>query len=222
MGTLHIHLDEAGDWNFHPKGSKYFILTAAWTFEPRQLAEDLSTLRFGLLRNGESIEGFHAAPDKQSTRNAVVATMLARTSWTFGAVVIEKSKVNPVIRDPGRFYPRFAGALLRFIFRGGLATTPSGVLVYTDTLPINTHAKREGTLKAIKTVCAAELQSGARYHAYTHCHESNAWIQVADYCCWGIQRKWEKGDPRTYDQLKPRLLAPELDVTAGGDGTTYY
>jgi len=60
------------------------------------------------------------------------------------------------------------------------------------------------------------------FEVYHHHKASNGWIQVVDYCSWAVFRKWEKGDSRTYDQLRDRLKAPELDVFAAGDHTRYY
>jgi hypothetical protein len=45
-------------------------------------------------------------------------------------------------------------------------------------------------------------------------------IQVADYCAWAIQRKWERGDARSYD-----LIADKIDhehEVWRGHTTTYY
>lgn len=221
MPTLHVHLDEAGNWAFSPKGSAYYILTAAWTFDPQPLAAALTDLRFQFIKQGLGIEGFHAAPDRQITRDAVVQTMLANAGWRFGAVVMEKRKINPSLYPPHRFYPTFAGALLRFVLSGPRAANTSSVLVYADTLPMDTRAKQEGVLKAIKTACKDRLPSTPS-HSFSHCHESNPWIQVADYCCWSVQRKWEKKDTRTYDLLRPKLQAAELVITDNGNGITYY
>jgi len=221
MATLHIHFDESGDWKFHPKGSAYFILTAAWTYDPLPLAAALTDARFRLIREGHNIESFHAAPDKQSTRNLVVQTLLNHDAWQFGAIVIEKRKVNPVLRPPQRFYPKFASILLKFILRGRQQAGLSRTLVYADTIPMDTNAKKEGVIKAIKTTCTEE-HAGCTHHVFSHRRESNPWLQAVDYCSWAICRKWEHGDPRTYDQLRPRLARTELDVTASGDQTTYY
>jgi hypothetical protein len=30
-------------------------------------------------------------------------------------------------------------------------------------------------------------------------------LQVADYCCWAIQRKWERHDDRSYILLKDKI-----------------
>jgi len=223
LATLHLHLDESGDWTFNPKGSTYFVLTVAWTYNPKPLATDLTSLRYRLIGQGMNIESFHASPDKQATRDLVVGTMLAHDDWRFAAVIIEKAKVNPVLREPHRFYPKFAGTLLKFVFRGSaLRLGTARVLVYADTIPMDTNKKREGVLKAMKTTCAAELHSSITHYVVSHCRESNTWLQVVDYCCWAVAKKWEKTDPRTYDQLRPRLQATEYDLTARGDQTAYY
>jgi len=220
--TLHVHLDESGDWVFGPKGTKHFILAAAWTYDPQPLAHALTALRFQLVSQGINIESFHASPDKQATRNLVVQTIIVPANWRFASVVMEKRKINPALYAPERFYPTFAGALLRFVLRGFLQPQTSKVLVYADTIPMDTNRKREGVLKALKTTCAQELPGSTVQYAYSHCRESNKWLQIADYCCWAIARKWEQGDSRTYNQLAPRLAKTELDITALGDGTVYY
>ena len=46
-------------------------------------------------------------------------------------------------------------------------------------------------------------------------------LQLVDYCCWAVQRKWERQDLRTYRQLVWHLAKPELDVLSRGT-TQYY
>jgi hypothetical protein len=220
--TLHIHLDEAGNWEFSPKGSKYFVIAAAWTYDPQPLAHALTALRFRLIRSGVNIDSFHAAPDQQATRDLVVQTMLAHDGWRFAAIVMEKCKINPVLRDPQHFYPKFAGSLLKFVLRGRRRGPTERVLVYADTIPMDTIAKREGVIKAMKLTCAAELDATVERHVFSHRRESNKWLQVVDYCCWSVQRKWERSETRTYTQLWPRIAATELNLTQRGDQTDYY
>jgi hypothetical protein len=66
-----------------------------------------------------------------------------------------------------------------------------------------------------------ELHPRIRFGCYHHPCASNKWLQVADYCAWAMQRKWERDDPRTYDLLRGHLVKSELNVTARGT-TTYY
>lgn len=108
MPTLHVHLDESGDFNFSPTGSRYYIFTAAWTYDPAPLAGHLTTLRFSLLKAGHNVPMFHATKDRQANRNAVVKVLSGHDDWAFAAVVIEKTKVYPRLHAPYRFYPEFA------------------------------------------------------------------------------------------------------------------
>jgi len=221
VATLHIHPDESGNWHFNPKGSRYYAFAVAWTYDPQPLANALTALRFGLVRQGRNIDAFHASPDSQSTRDAVVRTMVAHGNWNFAAIVLEKCKVNPVMREPHRFYPQFAGSLLKFVLRGRVRQGTDRVLFFADTLPLDTRAKREGVLKAIKTTCVVEVP-GIEHHVFSHRSESNKWLQVVDYCCWAVYRKYEGNDPRTYEQLRSRLAAKELNVTDRAGQTVYY
>lgn len=222
MPTLHIHLDESGNWSFNPKGSKYFVFALAWTYDPQPLAQALTSLRFQYIRQGHSIESFHASPDKQSTRDRVVQAMVAQPGRNFAAIVLEKRKVNPVLREPDHFYPKFAGTLLKFVLKGRVRPGTDRVLVFADTIPMDTRAKREGVLKAMKMTCASVLHPGIEHHVFSHRRESNKWLQVADYCCWSVAKKWEGGDARTYEQLRTRLTVSELVITDRGDQRVYY
>jgi hypothetical protein len=82
------------------------------------------------------------------------------------------------------------------------------------------NKKREAAEKAIKAACRAELKT-IPFEIFHHPEQCNNWIQVADYCTWAVARKWERKDTRTYDQLRVRLHAPELDALRNGS-TFYY
>lgn len=107
--------------------------------------------------------------------------------------------------------------VLRYVLRR-LRPGTDRVLVFTDALPLKKH--RDSAEKAIKKACRDTLAPSTRFESYHHHRSSNAWIQAADYCSWAIFRKWEHGDDRTYNQLRPRLAVKELDVLA--HGTIFY
>src|SRR5271156_2186882 len=44
-------------------------------------------------------------------------------------------------------------------------------------------------------------------------------LQLADYCTWAIQRKWERGDARSYDLIKSRIT---YEFELWKKGTTHY
>ena len=115
LPTLHVYLDEAGNLGFTTKGTEHYVFAAAWTYDPAPLAEDLTQLRFSLLKQGQDLHSFHASEDKQKHRDAVVSAMVQRSEWQFCSVVIQKRRVNPSIRAEHCFYPKFAGMVLRFM-----------------------------------------------------------------------------------------------------------
>lgn len=209
MTTLHIHFDESGDCTPSRTGSRYFVLTAAWTLDPKPLADALTALRFTLLRAGLDIEAFHASPDSLDTRDRVLREMAAHRRWGFSAVLLDKHDlVRPL--DTSRVYTVFATLLMKRAFSWGVSGGIRRVQVFADTLPFATHAKRDGVMHAVRRACARHAPRGTVAHGFAHRRESNAWIQVADYCNWSVQRKWEQGDSRAYDGLRQRLVAPEL------------
>ena len=214
MSTLHLHLDESGNFNFKPTGSRFYVFTAAWTYDPAPLAQELTALRFSLLKQGHDLNRFHAAPDRQVNRDAVVRVLASHDKWWFAAVVIEKRKVYPELREPHKFYPEFAGSVLKYVFHRYIAQGTDGVLVFTDTLPVKQF--RDAAEKAIKLTCRRELPDHIRLGSYHHPAARNCWIQVADYCSWAVFKKWEFGDVRTYEQLRGRLMEPELDALRAG------
>lgn len=208
MSCIHIHLDESGDLNFKPHGTKYYIFAAAWTYDPEPLAQDLTRLRFACTKDGHDLESFHATMDKQVNRDAVVSVLTKHMSWKFAAIVVEKAKVHPSMCRVERFYPKYAIGVLRFILDWKLVIETSKVLVYTDRLPIKKN--KSAVEKTIKMACRASLPTSTSFHIYHHPSESNCWLQVADYCAWALQRKWERGDVRTYSALQGRLDTTEL------------
>jgi len=69
----YIFLDEGGDLNFSPTGSKHFILTSVVLDRPFPLEGELSALRFDWIERGLNLEYFHASEDRQPVRNDVFA-----------------------------------------------------------------------------------------------------------------------------------------------------
>lgn len=56
---------------------------------------------------------------------------------------------------------------------------------------------------------------------YHHASASNPWLQVADYCSWIIQSKWERSDATLFGRFKRHLAAPECDILKD-DTNIYY
>lgn len=112
--------------------------------------------------------------------------------------------------------------ILRFVFRGRVRPGTARALIYTDTLPFPQKTRTRAVETAIKSSCRKDLPDHIAFEVSNIRRESNPWIQVADYCCWGMCRKWEQANVEVYNQLKPRLAALEAEPMSRGDGRRYY
>jgi hypothetical protein len=223
MPTLHVHVDESGEFNFSPTGSRYYIFTAVWTYDPLPLSIELTNLRYSIIKAGQgpNLSAFHACDDPTPRRELAIDAMLRRLRWNFASIVIEKNKVNPAVREPDVFYPKFLAMVLRFVFRGRIGPRTGKVIVYTDSLPFNKKSSK-AVETAIKKSCHADLPRRIPFEVCNLRRESNPWIQVADYCCWSVCRKWEHGRTDMYERFKHKLAATEIAPMSHGDGTCYY
>jgi len=224
MPTLHIHVDESGEFNFSPAGTRYYIFAAAWTYDPVPLSAELTNLRYSIVKagHGEHLSAFHACEDPAPRRELVLAAILRHERWNFASIVVDKPRVNPVLYEPDTFYPKFFSMLLRFIFKGRVSPRTRQIIIYTDTIPVPNKKRALAVETTIKASCRRDLPPTIFFQVCNHRRESNPWIQVADYCCWSVCRKWEHANREVYDRLRPRLAATEIDPMSRGDGTIYY
>ena len=87
------------------------------------------------------------------------------------------------------------------------------VFVITDTIPVN--RKRRAIERGIQGALATMLPSGMKYRMLHHNSRSHYGLQVADYCCWAIHRKWQTGESGWFDHIKPAVRS-ESDIFREG------
>jgi hypothetical protein len=131
---------------------------------------------------------------------------------------VEKRKAGPALRPVEQFYPRMLGYLLRYLVNGIEANAYSELIVVTDALPV--ERKRRAIEKAVKVTLARMLPAGTQYRALHHASKSSFELQVADYCNWAVFRKWERGDVRSYELVKPAITS-EYDIFQTGTRLYY-
>ena len=144
--SIYFFFDESGNLDFSPNGTPYYCFGVLSTRDPAPLTQALTALRYDMLAVGLEVERFHAAEDRQATRDRVFAAITAVGAFDFDCVVIEKRKADPALYRDGRFYPHFAGYLLRHVFERSLVPNERITLI-TDRLPVK--KTREGVRKAL-------------------------------------------------------------------------
>lgn len=215
---LYIFLDEAGNFDFSSRGTKYFLLGCITKERPFIASHQLNELKYDLFEKGIGLEYFHATEDQQTTRNEVFNIICNNLDGVrYDSVIVEKRKTAPIIQSPERFYPKMLGYLLRYVLERNHLSNYNEVIVITDQIPIN--KKRKAVEKTIKETLAEMLPKAARYRIYHHDSKSNFDLQIADYFNWAVYRKWDRGDPRSYKKIK-RAISSEFDIFRSG--TTHY
>lgn len=229
--TLYLFIDESGNFDFSPKGTKYFILTAFATFRPIYKRDALVRLRYRLLEAGIDQEYFHATEDLQKVRDQVFS-LLASLDDTFDvyAIIVRKNKTSPLLyrerykkgtqwitRVTGiELYKKVCECLLQYVFRGRKGEVEKIVVVLAS-LPVG--EKKKAVLQTLKH-SLKERVPGVPFEIYSHqaCADLNC--QLADYCCWAISVKAERGEKRPYEIIKPRVKSV-FDIFKDGNREYY-
>lgn len=149
MSSLYIFIDEAGDFDFSQKGSKYLILTSVTTDNIMPLARELYELKHDLISNtGLEVEYFHARDDRRQVRDRVYSVIERNSNIRVDAIIAEKAKTHPSLTAPCKFYPRMMGILLKWIYQFLPPQNYSGVFVFMDYLQL--PGQREAFMKGAK------------------------------------------------------------------------
>ena len=113
------------------------------------------------------------------------------------------------MQDIEKLYKWMLGYLLRRIVSCELDAETSNAIVITDTIPLN--KKRKAVEKAIHKAVNRNQLPGIKYRILHHQSRSHYGLQVVDYCCWAIYRKWREGETRWYELIQSALRS-EIDV----------
>lgn len=218
---LYVYLDEAGNFDFSAKGTRYFMLGSIALERPFGFFAPLAELRLDLLEQGLNIERFHASSDKQSTRNGVFGVIGGYLAgMRIDATIVEKCKTGPALRADERFYPEMLAYHLRHVLTPLHISDYGNVVIVTDTLPM--QGKRKAVEKAVKQTLVKMLPEDVPYQIWHHDSRSALGLQVADYCTWAIYRKWnsQSEDLRSYNVIAPAVRS-EFDIFRTGTRLYY-
>lgn len=204
MGRKYIFADEAGNLDFRPPSygaTRYFTL-ATVTLEDCAVGDALLDLRRELLWQGVPLGGhFHATEETQIVRDRVFA-LLAEYDFRIGATIYDKAKTQPHLQaDRERFYKTAWLTHLRHV--APLVVEPADELLVIGA-SIGTKRQRKDFDDLLDDV-VSQVSPSTTYKAAFWSAGSDPCLQVADYCCWAIQRKWERGDPRSYVLIQDKV-----------------
>jgi hypothetical protein len=217
--SLYIFLDEAGNFDFSPSGTRCFVLTSLTKHRPFEAYKALTELKYDLIELGINLEYFHAAEDQQATRNRVFDIIAAHLAGVrIDSLIVEKRKTGPSLQTETRFYPEMLGYLLQYVVKGTNLKAVKEIVIVTDRIPI--ARKREAIEKAVKQTLTSILLGRMQYKIFHHESKSNMDLQIVDYCNWAIYRKWDREDKRSYDKIR-KAIRSEFDIFRTGERNYY-
>ena len=203
MARLYIFSDEAGDLTFRRAEniSRYFILCTV-SMDKCNVANALLRLRRKLnWHDYELGEYFHATTDKQTVRDLVYET-ISTHDIQVQATIMEKSKAQSQVR---RTKPQFYHYGWFYHFKHGISPVAQPFSqIDVTAASIGDRKERPSFRYAMRDVLHQTMRrkewSTGIYPAAT-----DPCIQVADYCAWAIQRKWERDDLRSYEIIEDKI-----------------
>ena len=217
--TVYIYTDEAGNFDFSGKGSKYFIMTCVTMRRPFTHLRELLSLKYDCNADGYShrlsshYQRFHAAEELQYIRDKVFCIIRSRLDeMSIFAVIMSKDGLSDEEAAAPVLYQTGFTKLLEKVLEKETPGQVKELVIVTDSIP--TKRKQgviRGALKEHLKHWSSEL--GVSYQLYHHESSSDLNLQVVDYICWAIQRKWERKDERSYVYLQNAI---ELEVLLGG------
>lgn len=238
--TLYIFIDESGNFDFTPNGTKYFVMTAVSTMTPLEsrvdLLNQLHKLKYQNWSNGVSDYYFHATEDKQDVRDTVFSAIRELNDIEIDTIFAQKNKTHPSlytqldltkkdtdgslgkpIRSEERFYDKISQILLQYIFkRCDARGSVDQIVVVLGS--IFTNKKRDYVLKSLKQYLKSNFDKP--FYIYFHPTSSDINCQIADYCGWAIYVRLDRGEDRPWKEIKLKVKS-HFDVFERGD-TEYY
>lgn len=204
------------DFSRKQGASRFFIITTV-TLADWSIGNELLELKRELYWQGcEVRDYFHATEDKQGVRDRVFE-LIGRHHLTIDATLFEKSKVKPRIAGREAYFYKLAWFLhLKHLVPD---LVPADRDVFLIAASFGTKAKKASAHIALRDVISQVASS--RTHAVAFWRAAtDPCLQIADYCAWAIQRKWERNDRRSHVLIKEKIRT-EYDIFGAGN-THYY
>ena len=207
----YLFMDESGSLDFGSNGTRYFVLTSVAMTRPFTWFDALDSYRYDCIEYGLTSEYFHCAEDNRHVRARVFGIIRDNlASIRIDSLIVEKGNVAANLREAREFYPAMLGRLLSEVVVVEMAAGGGEVVVITDTIPLVN--RRRAIERATRTTLSRLLPAGAKYRLLHHQSRSHYGLQVADYCCWAVYRKWQTGEPGGTQYIEPAIRSETVFI----------
>lgn len=185
---LWVFIDESGNFDFSPTGTRHFLMTAVVTADPAASGAHMLALKYEQMLRGSNQLDFHATHNSRGTRKRVLELIGRMTGVMSHTFVAEKSELSNSPSPQVEIVELLAHEI--GIWAATLASEHfDGVIAVFDTAfnTSQTSHLRQAVKKAIGS-------TGLPYRIHFHrvANEPNG--QIADYIAWAQFRNLARHD----------------------------
>ncbi len=204
MSYQYIFLDESGNLDFTVNGSRNFVLTSVEMRRPFKVLRAIDDFKHDCLESGMEFEYFHCSQDNPKIRNKFFEIVSHYSSEIqISSHIVQKSGIDSKLQDDGLFIPELMRRLLKTVLLDETQAGLRKVIVITDTLPVK--GRKKVVERTIQRLLSKEFPEKLKYQIMHHQSKSHYGLQVADYCCWAINRKFQRGQNTWFDMINPAI-----------------
>ena len=218
MSRAYIFSDEAGCLTFKKDNnvSRYFIVCTIM-LPDCAIGDRLLSLRRDMVwRELPVEEEFHATEDRQIIRDEVF-DYISTQDFRIDATLLDKPKAQPhIAKDKHTFYKY---AWYYHLKKVGLDLLKDHTEALFTTASIATK-KGQAVFSTAANEVLQQVVPHKQWRAFFPRTVSDPCLQLADYCAWAIQKKWERKDERSYEIIKDKIVT-EYDLWKWGSNTYY-
>ena len=205
--TLYVFIDESGNFDFSPKGTRHFVMSAVCTTRPEESAKQLASLKYELLSEGVDISSFHATNDFQFVRNRVFKRINSLRNSKAMVIFAVKERLSEDLRVPVTLLAFLAEKLLSIRTQDVVLKDFRRIVILFDRSLSNKQLNEifiliKPYLKKIKSEFLVGFHS---MHA-----DMNS--QVADYVSWSMFVLLERNERRPWETLQLGLRPKALNL----------
>jgi hypothetical protein len=218
MPNLFVFADEAGDFTFkETKGASKYFMICTLSADSCKMSSDLLAIRRDINMSGEAdYEKLHATSDKQATRDAVFDILEAH-DFRIDVTILEKKKAQPQTRTDDQTFYQYAWYYHLKYLCPPLLKEAEKLMITAASLG---SKKTRASFKLVVNNTMQQLVERNRWEVAFLDSAKDPMLWAADYCAWAIQRKWEMGDERSWERIRPKLRT-EFDLWKAGSKTYY-
>lgn len=204
--TLFIFIDESGNFDFSPSGTRYFVMAGVASSDPIEAALELQRVKYEILSSGFDLATFHASQDLDWIKHKVFQAISVTKSIDVHVLFVEKRLV-PLDKQLGwKLHGLLTRELIRYSNRLVESDKSNQVIVILD------QALSVSQQGAFQVAMRQELKDlGKPFHIFFHPIKSDFIGQIADHVAWAKFRQLERGDDGPWNLLSRTLRPTEQD-----------